>query len=285
MPPGVQFATIVGVTTFVVHARKAWLEGDWNIVAGAFFDCWRPEMVLKPFTIPKDWIRFRSGDWGSARPYSFQWWAVVQDAFEYRDQVLPRGAMVCYRELYGAKDRKNQPNIGTKEDAESVGARIIALEDGEKIAYGVLDPAAFASDGGPSIAERLFKGSNSKVMFRRADNSRVAARGAIGGWDQMRSRMIGEDGKPMLYFFDTCIDSIRTIPLLQHDADRLEDVDTDMEDHAGDSVRYACMSRPYRKQIEEVKEPRFLNQATASEIFWPSGEIGKAEDPSLDGRI
>src|SRR5215471_112725 len=53
--------------------RRAWLEGDWNIVAGAFFECWSSRLVLRPFEIPSDWTRFRSGDWGSARPFSFGW--------------------------------------------------------------------------------------------------------------------------------------------------------------------------------------------------------------------
>ena len=55
-------------------------------------------------------------------------------------------------------------------------------------------------------------------MFRRADNARVASKGAMGGWDQMRARMLGEDGSPLIY----CLHqlhrfSIRTIPMLQHD--------------------------------------------------------------------
>jgi hypothetical protein len=257
--------------------RKAWLEGDWNIVAGAFFDCWSPKMVLQPMELPKEWTRFRSGDWGSARPYSFGWWCVVQEAFEVDGQHIPRGALIRYRELYGAKDRQNQPNVGTKEDAESIGLRIARLERGEKVSYGVLDPAAFASDGGPSIAERIYRGSGNKVAFRKADNARVGTRGAMGGWDQMRARMIGEDGRPMVYCFSTCIDSIRTIPLLQHDTDRLEDVDTDMEDHAGDEWRYACMSRPFRATIEVKPKPRFLHEATMNELMWNGGEVGKMQ--------
>ena len=55
-------------------------------------------------------------------------------------------------------------------------------------------------------------------------------------------------GKPMIYFFDTCTASIRTIPVLQHDAKRPEDVDTESEDHAADETRYACMSRPWLKK-------------------------------------
>jgi hypothetical protein len=72
----------------------------------------------------------------------------------------------------------------------------------------------------------------------------------MGGWDQMRGRMIGDDdGLPMLVTFSTCVDLIRTLPALQHDADRPEDIDSDMEDHAADEARYACMSRPWIRKI------------------------------------
>ena len=36
-----------------------------------------------------------------------------------------------------------------------------------------------------------------------------------------------------MVFFSTCHDTIRTLPALQHDAARPEDVDTNGEDHAG----------------------------------------------------
>ncbi len=83
------------------------------------------------------------------------------------------------------------------------------------------------------------------VLFDKADNKRVAQKGAVGGWDMMRQRLKGEDGKPMIYCFKTCADSIRTIPVLQHSEKRPEDLDSDMEDHAADEWRYACMSRPW----------------------------------------
>ena len=42
------------------------------------------------------------------------------------------------------------------------------------------------------------------VIFRPADNKRVAGRGAMGGWDQVRARLEGDaDGKPMLLLFST----------------------------------------------------------------------------------
>ncbi|MCZ4089342.1 hypothetical protein [Sinorhizobium psoraleae] len=49
----------------------------------------------------------------------------------------------------------------------------------------------------------------------------------------------------MLFFFSNCVHTIRTLPALQHDEDKPEDLDTTAEDHAADETRYACMSRPW----------------------------------------
>jgi hypothetical protein len=128
--------------------------------------------------------------------------------------------------------------------AEDVGRAIAEREGDELVRYGVLDPAAFAEDGGPSIAERVNRNLK-KAHFRPADNKRVGQRGAMGGWDMMRARLRGDGERPMLYVFDTCTDFIRTVPMLQHDAERPEDLDTSAEDHVADEARYACMSRPW----------------------------------------
>jgi hypothetical protein len=227
---------------------RAMRWGDWNVVEGAFFDNFSEERhVLRPFEIPDDWLRFRAGDWGSAKPFAFGWYAVAGNDFVTPcGRVVPRGAMVKYREWYGCKkdgQGKFIPDTGLKLTAEEVGDGVAVRDFGDRISYGVLDPAAFSTDGGPSIAERM---ATKGAEFRRADNKRVAARGAMGGWDQMRARLTGDDdGHPMLFFFDTCHHSIRTIPALQHDEDRPEDLDTTAEDHAADETRYACMSRPW----------------------------------------
>ena len=228
---------------------RAWLEGDWNVIEGAFFDCWSNERhVIRPFTIPDDWTRFRSADWGFARPFSVGWWAVVGDDWSHNGVLLPRGALVRYREWYGA----SSPNVGLRLTAEEVALGIKQRET-EKIKYGVIDPAAFAQDGGPSIGERMAKAG---VVFSRADNKRVTERGAMGGWDQMRSRLVGDaDGRPMMFVFSTCTDFIRTVPALQHDPDKPEDLDTDGEDHVADEARYGCMSRPWISMPAEEKKP------------------------------
>lgn len=245
---------------------RAWLEGDWSAIEGAFFDCWSmSKHVIKPFSIPEDWTRFRAMDWGSAAPFSVGWWSVVGDQWH----GLPRGALVRYREWYGK---------GEKLTAEEVAEGILQREhsDAALIKYGVLDPSAFAQDGGPSIAERMHghaKRRGSSLLFRPADNKRVGLRGAMGGWDQMRSRLKGDSqGRPMLVTFDTCRDFIRTIPVLQHDPDRPEDVDTESEDHAADEARYACMSRPWIAEAAEPKEVKPIavgshNKATLNDAW------------------
>lgn len=294
---------------------KAWLDGDWTAIEGAFFDCWsEAQHVVPPFAVPKDWLRFRSGDWGSASPFSIGWWAVVQDDFTVpgtgyagglaafldgrehprgdeglessatarsdrdrdpeilRGKILPRGALVRYREDYGA----SSPGKGLKLAADAVGHRIRTREkDDPRLAYAVLDPSAFKEDGGPSIAERMNKVLLDAKMapFREADNARVPRTqgrdrgGPMGGWDAVRGRLIGSaridenglvdwsKGRPMIYCFSTCVDSIRTIPTLQHDPARAEDLDTNSEDHAADDWRYGVMSRPWLKEPIKIEEP------------------------------
>lgn len=235
---------------------RSWLEGDWSAVEGAFFDMWREDRnVCAPFPIPEHWLRFRSMDWGFARPSSIGWWAVASEDTKIRDGLwLPRGGMLRYKELYTA----SAPNVGLRLEAELLAERIKTMTGRDRIGYTTADPAIFQENGGPSIAERL---SRAGVPCKAADNARVGTRGAMGGWDQMRARIRGQkDGDrdmPALMVFSTCKDFIRTVPVLQHDPNRPEDLDTSAEDHCADEARYACMSRPWAvKQTERPVRAR-----------------------------
>src|SRR5262249_6177035 len=123
------------------------------------------------------------------------------------------------------------------------------------IAYSVMDPAAFAQDGGPSIAERMH---DQGVTFRPADNARVARSGRMGGWDMVRERLRGAE-RPMIYFFANCVDTIRTLPVMQHDTKKPEDIQTNSEDHAVDETRYGCMSRPWVRSSPQAEKPKVLS--------------------------
>jgi hypothetical protein len=253
---------------------RAWLDGEWSAIQDAFFTEWsNTKHVIPPFDVPADWLRFRSMDWGSASPFSVGWWAVVGDDYRLpaeRDLVaradggihLPRGALVRYREWYGAQDENKLK--GLKLTAEEVADGIMQKSLGEKIAYNVLPPDMLSQSGGPSLAERMTKhiGEGRFGPVRKADNTRVPQRGAMGGWDQMRARFRGVNGVPALYVFSTCTDFIRTVPYLQHDPDKPEDLQTESEDHVADEARYACMSRPYVPMVAEAaKRP-------TEQIFW-----------------
>lgn len=234
---------------------RAWLEGNWDIVDGAFFDEWDPtkHILTNDWVelIPKNAMRFRAHDWGSAKPFSVGWYALSDGTWG-----LPKDALVKYREWYGSAG----PNKGIKLDATAVAQGILEREKGERIFYGVADPAIYICNGGPSIAQMM---AIAGVMWRPADNKRKP------GWEMLHHRLKGDEGVPQLYFVESCEDTIRTLPVLQHDETDPEDIDTEAEDHAADEIRYACMSRPWHPKGAPVPVshlPKLPDKLTCFEI-------------------
>lgn len=216
---------------------KAMRYGDWEILAGRFFSNFSVRKhVVRPHEIPKDWTRFRSFDWGSYQPFSVGWYAVADGTLD----PYPRGAIIKYREWYGC----SKPNVGIKLTPAEIAKGIIEREteeETEAIKTSLGDRAFFKEDGGESIAE-IFYNYDRRLNFERADDSRIA------GWQQVFLRLSGfeEDGhRPLLYFFENCIHTIRTIQSIQRDEKKVEDTMEGAEDHAVDETRYACMSRPH----------------------------------------
>ena len=59
----------------------AFRRDDWSVIEGAFFDKLDPgKHIVRLFEIPGDWMRFRAMDWGSAKPFCVQWYAVCSRA-------------------------------------------------------------------------------------------------------------------------------------------------------------------------------------------------------------
>lgn len=235
---------------------RAWLEGDWDVIAGAYFpEFSKGKHVLVDAEFPKEWRRFTATDWGSSRPFWTGWFVIVQK--EMRAQtatgaqvtLLP-GALVCYREWYGEDKERPSQNIGLKLPIEEW-AKGVLERCREDVAYHTVDTSMFAEDGGPSLAERAMKVSvkGKRLVLRRADKRRLP------GWNQVRYRLRGdaEGMPPMLFFLACCPDAVRTLAALQHDdaAHKFEDADSDGEDHAPDGIRYGCMSRP--RQLPDPK--------------------------------
>ena len=226
--------------------RDAWLYGKWDVFAGQFFEEWRDDPdhyrdrilthVIEPFDVPSDWNVYRSYDFGYNRPFSCGWWAVDRDGVIYR-----------IAELYGCT---GVPNEGLKWDPHKQFAEIARIERehpylaGRRI-QGVADPAIWDASRGESVYDAACRHG---VYFTPGTNSR------INGWMQMHYRLAFDSaGYPMMYVFNTCRDTLRTLPLLRFSDRMPEDLDTDGEDHIADEMRYFCMSRPIAPPA--VKEP------------------------------
>lgn len=228
--------------------RKAWLNGDWDIFDGQFFEEFRDDPshyndrrfthVIEPFEIPDGWNIVRSFDFGFAKPFSCDWWAIDYDGRAY-----------LILQLYGCTQT---PNEGVKWYPDRIFEEIHRIETthrwlkGKRIT-GVADPSIWDVSRGEAIidsADRHF------VYFSRGDNKRIP------GWMQVHYRLAFDDGGyPMAYFFNTCAAAIRTLPLLQFSDVNPEDLDTSQEDHFADSFRYFCMSRPITPQQCAEKAP------------------------------
>ena len=235
--------------------RRAWLEGDWDIFEGQFFEDFVDDPahykdhqwthVIEPFDIPRGWKVYRSFDWGYRRPFSVGYWAVDYEDTAYR-----------IYEWYGCTGEANE---GLKLDKDEVFSRMAELErdhpplKGRHI-LGVADPAIWEASHGESIEDTAAKHG---IYFDKGDNKRIP------GWMQCHYRLaFDQNGYARVYIFNTCKDFIRTIPLLQYSETRPEDVDTDGEDHIADEFRYFCMSRPVKPlRKEEPIDPSKIDPA------------------------
>ena len=216
--------------------KKALLYGDWDSYEGQVFREWRNDPdhymdrrythVITPFDIPSYWRIYRSFDWGYSKPFSVGWWAVDPEGIAYR-----------VKEWYGCKP--NDPNTGIEMDMSDVAFEIKKTEQNDplfrgKRINGIADPAIWNRETGQSIAEIAERVG---VYFDKADNTRLA------GLAQFHERLkFGSDGRPRMYVFNTCREFIRTIPSLVYDEKKVEDVNTEGEDHIYDESRYFCMA-------------------------------------------
>jgi hypothetical protein len=199
--------------------RKAYRDGNWDVFVGQFFTEWdKSKHVTNPFPIPATWKRYRAYDHGREKPCCCKWYAVDYD-----------GRIWVYREFYASGLNVDQ-----------IAKEIVRLSAGETYEYSVSDPAIFANigmvdkSGGQTIAESFARNG---VMFIPASNRRV------DGWNIMHQYLYwDEQVYPKIIYFNTCFNSIRTIPNLIHDDVRPEDLDTQGEDHAADVDRYFLVS-------------------------------------------
>ena len=243
--------------------QQAWLYGRWDIFEGQFFEEFRTEPeaslcekagisreealrqrrfthVIEPFDLNagscRGWNLLRSYDFGYAKPFSVGYWAMDYEGTLYR--IL---------ELYGCT---GEPNQGLKWTPEEQFRAMRELENthpwlkGRKFVDSVADPAIFDASRGESIAETAARYG---IYWTPGDNHRIP------GWMQVHYRLqFDSRGYPRMYVFSNCKAFIRTFPLQMYSENHPEDLNTDLEDHCPDEVRYLCMARPIAP-VEPVK--------------------------------
>lgn len=204
--------------------RRAYLYGDWDTLAGAFFsEIERGVHDIKPFEIPKHWKRFGALDYGFSHPAAFGWYCCDEDGNVYK-----------YRELVQAKLRVDQ-----------LAEKIKTFPDTERLEYIVAghdcwtDRGVSLKSGAPTIAEEF----NTYGLHLSKANI-----GRIQGASQLRNYL----AHGLLKFFKTCPITFDCLTRMQHDPNRIEDVlkvdategDPMTGDDAYDETRMAIMSRP-----------------------------------------
>lgn len=199
-----------------IKAFRAEAQHERTPPEGQAFPEWDVSVhVCEPFKIPDNWPKWTETDYGYAAPYATVWLT-----------RSPSGRIYMYREDYGA----GYPPL---EQAQ----RIRTLSAGERYFLMGGDPAMWASSReGKWIKSVAAQYAEMGVQLTKADNDRMA------GWARFHEVLDwSEQVPPTFQVFRTCVNTIRTIPMLVKDDKKPEDVDTTGEDHLADCLRYGFM--------------------------------------------
>ncbi|MCQ0042389.1 MAG: terminase family protein [Bombella sp.] len=244
------------------NRRKAWLHGDWNIVAGgALDDLWKPSVhVIPRFDIPKNWLVDRAFDWGSTHPASVGWYAEANGEeikLSNGEIFAPRrGSIIRFNEWYLAK--RDAVNEGLKMSGGDIASGILEREmEMLKKKWVLTVPIAGPADNQifqnpqsdvKSIGDKMAEIGVKWTKSDKSNGSRVNGLQLIR--DRLEASIRGEG--PGIYFTDNCKHAISLLPVLPRDPDKPDDVDTLAEDHLYDEVRYRVLDSS-RKMLGGLK--------------------------------
>ena len=212
--------------------RRAYLLGDWDIAAGQYFTSWRHDRHVVPgFEISAGWWSWLAMDYGYRHPTVFV--LLVED-----------GDGMLY-----VVDEHVQDGWLPARHADAVRSMLSRHGMGEETLAGV--PAGqdvFSKTGENTIAEQY---EAAGVYLEPADVDRINGAARL-------AELLGDPDngiEPRIQFFERCRRTIETIPLMQHDPRRPEDVlkvdvgeDGQGGDDCYDALRYGVMT-PTRREI------------------------------------
>ncbi|MGZ5529833.1 MAG: hypothetical protein ACXWJB_14240, partial [Limisphaerales bacterium] len=213
--------------------RRAWLDGDWDIAAGQFFTTLRREVH-----VIDDFDDKRAREWFCALDYGFAHYTVV---------LL--GCTDCDGNVFVVDEhaermwlpRRHAAAIKAMVQRRKLGARSLELGDLKRFVAGA-DVFSRQSDGTTIAAQYAKHG----ITLRCANTDR------INGWAEILTRFGDAESniRPTLFMHKRCGRLVETLPALQHDPNRPEDVlkvDADDDgvggDDAADALRYLVATK------------------------------------------
>ena len=209
--------------------KKAMLYGDWNVFEGQFFSEFNTiEHVVKPFTIPDDWEIYKTLDYGLDMLACYFISQTPDNHFYIIGEIYEKDKIVSDASKLIIEMEKN----------------LLKRSDGTKrtIKQSIAPPDIWSRhvETGKSAADMFYENG---VNWDKGNNDRV------NGWLAIKEMLkiveindpiTGEKTKDsQLKIFSTCTNIIRTLPQLQHDVLKHNDVAKNPHEltHAPDALR------------------------------------------------
>lgn len=243
--------------------RRAMQDGDWDVFVGQYFGEWRQERHVVPrdaLQLDRSWLRQEGIDYGRAAPFCMLRGARDGD-----------GRLWLYREIYKAGLGERDQARLIKEDERRCGDRGVRRAG---------DPSMWNKTSDAASIAEAYAGEG--VGMEKANNDRTS------GWARVHSYLadayverdgelvgapcpyhaaLGWDACPMIHVLEgTCPNLTRTLPTLPFDKTKVEDLDTDAEDHAADALRYLLMQLPPLRTKRKRTTGAMQRSAAASTV-------------------
>ncbi len=232
--------------------RQMYLEGNWDIAPGSYFDMWNPSTMTayrEDIEIKSWWPRWISIDWGFAHNLAVHWHTATPPdehgrriVYTYREWVTKGkvpdviGRTICEMSKYAAKDENGK-------DGEK-------FENIDEIFMDAPRDKRTDEDSVYVQVEQALKRYGLNVPVEWPDKDRV------GGWMLMYQLLKAGEWK----ICKECADAVRALPTLVRDPDFTEDIlkaDT-IADDVADGLRMGLKSRLKRWKRKPPLEERVM---------------------------
>lgn len=209
--------------------RKALLDGDWNIFAGQVFNEWRRNKhVISSLPVRLNDCKLYVGvDWGYNDATAIYFIAQTPETEAGKFYYV-------YRELYGNQTRP-----------EDWAYKLAEYLNSEHVEYIAMPHDTFSNLGGTRPIVQQFREVFDKLGIRTP-----LIKAPSGTTQHMLNRqalihqMLSDSilGRPYLQVMDSCVNLIRTLPMLVYSKTNGEAIAPNQEDHAVDSLGHVLYS-------------------------------------------